>query len=90
MSVVCGPKIGVDSSTVNLPQSSQPEENASSRAPKAAILFMILIIIMTALTALYANLQRLQRGKIEAVTITPASLLPAPSQPGKHFQGARK
>jgi hypothetical protein len=34
---------------------------------------MLVIVIAFALVALYANVQRLRRDKIEAVTITPAA-----------------
>jgi hypothetical protein len=46
---------------------------ADSPVPKNMLRLMMVIVIGFALVALYANVQKMRRSKLEAVTFTPAS-----------------
>jgi len=58
---------GVNSSAPGQPQ----------RAPKAAIIAMVMIVVVLALVSLFANIQRLRHNQIERTIVIPAS--PTPS-----------
>ena len=59
----------------------EEQKNAAepNRAPREGLRLMIIIVIAMALLAIYANVQKARRGKIEKVTIIPASTAPAAS-----------
>jgi hypothetical protein len=63
---------------VKLPQ-APPENPRWSRAPKSAVIVMVVILIVMALLSAYSNVQRWRRDKIETVIVTPiASPSPTP------------
>jgi hypothetical protein len=63
-----------------VPNAETPNKAAdSSRAPRAGLILMIVIVAGTGLIALYANVQKARRDKIEKITITPISSMPAVS-----------
>jgi hypothetical protein len=63
---------------VKLPQ-APPENPRWSRAPKGAVIVMVVILIAMALLSVYSNVQRWRRDKIERVIVTPiASPSPTP------------
>jgi hypothetical protein len=64
---------------MNLPQ--PPRENPRpSRAPKSALVLIVVIVATMALLALYANVQRWRRDKTETVIVTPEAS-PSPTTP---------
>jgi hypothetical protein len=61
----------------------EPSENAPSpKAPKAAVVMMVVILSGMALMAVFSNVQRWRRDKIETVIVTPVALpSPTPANP---------
>jgi hypothetical protein len=57
---------------VKLPE-APPENPRWSRAPKNALIVMMVILVAMALISLYSNVQNWRRHKIETVIITPAA-----------------
>ena len=54
---------------MNLPE---PSHHVSSpKAPKAALVMIVLILVGMALVAIYSNVQHWRREKIETVIVTP-------------------
>jgi hypothetical protein len=68
----------VDSFSVN---GAPAEQQNSSRVSKHAIRAMATIVVVLLLVALYANIQKLRRGKIESVKLTPATAASPPAVP---------
>ena len=74
----CVAEIDIDTSDVNASEKST-EKLRSTQVRKSTIIVMIVIIASFALLALLANIQRLRRGQIETVVVTPAvSISPQP------------
>src|SRR5438128_12074051 len=69
---ICARKTDVDTSRVN---SLQPrrEKVRSSRAPKSAVVLMLIIVGSMVLLAVYANIQHFRRDKVETVIGRPAT-----------------
>jgi len=57
---------------VNLPETAT-EESQQPRAPKIAVLLMLIIVVCLAMLVVFANVQRFRRG-IEVVIVRPAGL----------------
>jgi cell division septal protein FtsQ len=56
-----------------------PASPRFSRAPKSALVIMLVIVVAMVLVSIYANVQRWRRDKIETVIVTPvASPSPTP------------
>lgn len=64
--------MGVESST------DQKSDAELSRAPRSGIRLMVVILTGLALVAIYSNIQKVRRGKIERVIVTPISI-PTPT-----------
>ena len=52
-----------------------------SRAPRTGVMLMWAIVIGLALVAIYANVQKVQRDRIERVIITPVSTVTPAASP---------
>jgi len=75
---ICAVDSHIDNSPVKLPE-PPPENPRWSRAPKSALVIMIVFLIAMALVSFYSNMQRWRRGKIETVIVTPAAS-PSPTR----------
>jgi hypothetical protein len=70
---ICAAHLAIDNSAMKLPEPPPPNPRFS-RAPKSALVIMLVILAAMALVSIYANVQRWRRDKIETVIVTPVAL----------------
>ncbi|PYL26898.1 MAG: hypothetical protein DMF37_00385 [Verrucomicrobia bacterium] len=56
-----------------------PREKVRSRAPKSAVVLILIIVGSMVLLVVYANIQRFRRDQVETVIVKPATSPTAPT-----------